>query len=343
MNDMRMRNRRIAAKYIISIIMLSVGLVVYLLAREPYTRFRDRTRDWMEDALWQTVGSIRTGIAQMRLPDNLRLGGAHTPPSGSGTQLESGVSDAPENAGGGLYFHETFYPYCAMLPDALKLIYNQVYANALSCNRERFTLVSTLSQQELQDVMNAVYNDHPELFWLDTSYAYGYVGEGLVVTLTLTYNAAVENFEQSKAQFEAAAAGIVEAAKQYVDDADKERYVHDRLMDMAVYDEASPMSQSAYSALVLGRSVCAGYARAFQYMMMQLSIPCYYCVGTAAGGDHAWNIVQLNGDCYNVDAAWNDAAGEVLGGYNYTYFNVPDGELSEHVRTGLSGRLPKCA
>ena len=97
------------------------------------------------------------------------------------------------------------------------------------------------------------------------------------------------------------------------------------------------MNQSAYSALVEGKSVCAGYARAYQYLMQRLGIPCYYCTGFA-GEDHAWNIVGLDDGYYNVDVTWDDTPGG-----EYDYFNKTDEDYADtHVRRDLSVNLPKC-
>ena len=38
-------------------------------------------------------------------------------------------------------------------------------------------------------------------------------------------------------------------------------------------------NQTAYSALVNGSTVCAGYSKAFQLLMTKLGIPTYYVVG----------------------------------------------------------------
>lgn len=103
------------------------------------------------------------------------------------------------------------------------------------------------------------------------------------------------------------------------------------------YDLTADMNQSAYSALVNGKSVCAGYARAYQYLLQQLGIPCYYCTGYS-GGDHAWNIVKLEDGYYNVDVTWDDAAA-----IRYDYFNKTDADFaSTHVRQNLSVYLPAC-
>ena len=49
-------------------------------------------------------------------------------------------------------------------------------------------------------------------------------------------------------------------------DADAEVAIHDALLSQISYDTAAEFNQSAYSALVNGVTVCAGYARAYQYL-----------------------------------------------------------------------------
>jgi len=103
------------------------------------------------------------------------------------------------------------------------------------------------------------------------------------------------------------------------------------------YDLGAAMNQSAYSALVNGRSVCAGYSRAFQYLMQEAGIPCYYCTGYA-GESHAWNIVGLEDGFYNVDVTWDDVPGG-----EYEFFNQSDEDFAgTHLRKELSVYLPPC-
>mgnify|MGYP006990155591 CR=1 FL=1 len=49
--------------------------------------------------------------------------------------------------------------------------------------------------------------------------------------------------------------------------------------------------------------------------MTQLGIPCYYCTGFA-GENHAWNIIRLDDEYYNVDVTWDDTTPNT-----YDYFN----------------------
>ncbi len=108
-------------------------------------------------------------------------------------------------------------------------------------------------------------------------------------------------------------------------------------MEQISYNVSAEMNQSAYSAMVNGEAVCAGYARAFQYLLQQLGIPCYYCTGYA-DESHAWNIVALDDGYYNVDVTWDDAAEG-----SYDFFNKTDADYKDsHVRQDMSVNLPTC-
>ncbi len=291
------------------------------------------------------AGGIRSTIEQLLLPVGKRvlaLGANADSIEGVG-ELVSGTGEAPENTGEDIAFSETLYPYRAMLSKDQQSVYNQAYANALSLNEGYFTLSESLTEAELIDVMSALINDQPGLFFLETRYSYGYLSNGSVVSLKLEYNRTAGNIATYRAAFETAAKDVVAAASKLSSDVEKEKYVHDYLMDGVSYDQSAALNQSAYSALVLGQSVCAGYSRAFQYLLMQLGIPCYYCEGTVDGGNHAWNIVLLGGGYYHVDTSWDDVTGDAYGQTSYAYFNLTDKKIgADHARRGLSVNLPAC-
>lgn len=260
------------------------------------------------------------------------------------------VAEAAGGAGGGaqteepdygytgenLNFDTAYYPYYGMLSQALQRVYRQVYANAQALKQD-FTPLESLTPQQMQNVMEAVYNDHPELFWMETAYACTYGANGGCTALSLQFNQTAGRLSESGRDFTAAANEIIAGAINYTTDFEKERYVHDALLGRVEYQTGAKMSQSAYSALVNRRTVCAGYARAFQYIMQQLNIPCYYCTGYS-GENHAWNIVLLDGDYYNVDLTWDDTQPGT-----YDYFNRSDAEFAgDHVRKSLSVYLPAC-
>ena len=156
--------------------------------------------------------------------------------------------------------------------------------------------------------------------------------------IDLSFNRTAQDLLREQTVFWQSADEIINAALALPDEYAREKYVHDSLTERITYDLSAEMSQSAYSALVDGRTVCAGYARAFQYIMQRLGVPCYYCTGYA-GESHAWNIVGMEDGYYNVDVTWDDTDG----GINYDYFNRSDSDYADtHSRRDLSVKLPPC-
>ena len=232
--------------------------------------------------------------------------------------------------------NDRYYPYYTMIEDNEKRLYKQIYQNIVSYETTFIPVVS-VDKDNVENAITAVYNDHPEIFWTDLDYSYKYLKNGEVVQIILTFNKTYKNIESSKQSFESSANKIIIEANKKSSDYEKEKYVHDALIRNITYDKNSDLNQSAYSALVYNLSVCAGYSKAFQYIMIRLDIPTYYVSGSA-GEDHAWNIVRLTDGYYNVDVTWDDTRNT-----SYNYFNIPDSEFSKtHVRTELSRYLPSC-
>ena len=239
------------------------------------------------------------------------------------------------NTGDGLEFDPLFYPHYQMLDEEGKKAYRQIYANANDL-LSSFAPAADIGAGGLKNAFSAVVNDHPELFWLDTAYGGMYTDSGSLIGIELSFNRTASGLDQARQNLERSAQGYVEEAQKLSAEEDKEKLVHDLLAKNTEYDLNAEMNQSAYSALVGGKTVCAGYSRAFQYILMQLGIPCYYCTGYA-GESHAWNIARIDGVFYNVDTTWDDA------GSNYSYYNKSDSDFSAtHIRTELGVYLPPC-
>lgn len=104
-------------------------------------------------------------------------------------------------------------------------------------------------------------------------------------------------------------------------DYDKEKKAYDIVCKNVVY-KTGEYDQSAYSAVMEGESVCAGYTKMFGIIMNASGID---TVGITGSG-HAWNKVRLYGKWYNVDSTWDDL-GNISGD---RYFNKSDA----NIRTG---------
>ena len=237
--------------------------------------------------------------------------------------------------GDGLTFDPLLYPYYQMLDEKGQHVYRQIYANANAMN-EAFIPIEEVTVPEIKNAMMAVYNDHPELFWLNTTFTCKYDKNKVCAELDLDYNMTKEELDKASPDFYNTANNILTDLAN-LSPYDKETRLHDLLIREIDYDQSADMNQSAYSALVEKKSVCAGYARAYQYLMQRMGIPCYYCTGYA-GQDHAWNIVALDDGYYNVDVTWDDTPGG-----EYDYFNKTDEDYANtHIRQDMSINLPQC-
>ena len=287
-------------------------------------------------------GYVAPSMDQMQIPEDVSGKTGFTPvqpeeqqiPDQEAQNLEETLGSG--ETGEGLSFSAEQYPYYQMLSEDQQSVYRQIYANAQNLT-EKFAPEKTVSASDVKTAFEAVIGDHPELFWMETGYSSKYLANGQCVEIDLKYNSTANDLENAKQKFDVAAQNLISGATNPGSDYEKEKYVHDALAAAVTYDLTADMNQSAYSALVNGKSVCAGYARAYQYLLQQLGIPCYYCTGYS-GGNHAWNIVKLDDGYYNVDVTWDDATT-----IRYDYFNKTDADFaSTHVRQNLSVYLPAC-
>ena len=253
------------------------------------------------------------------------------------------------------YFDPSYYPYYQMLGPGAQEAYSIIY-DGLSAGETSIKLSGGMSAEDVKNAFNMVLLDHPELFWVRTDFNYSYIEVTGAVTSAQFYfydfASTPEGLAQAKRDFDAAANAIISGARKFDTYAEKEVYIHDEINNSCEFNVNARYSQSAYSALVLHSSVCAGYARAFQYLMQKSGIPCFYCMGTAdskvvaaTGGtetSHSWNIVRTGISYCNVDVMWNDSVSDAYGRRQYPFFNLSDSDFKYHTRTGASVNLPSC-
>lgn len=112
-------------------------------------------------------------------------------------------------------------------------------------------------------------------------------------------------------------------------DYEKELALHDYLVTHCRYSEETMQAPGsdiyrAYGALVNGDAVCNGYAEALQLLFLCCGMRSEFVVGTADGIDHAWNLVELDGKWYHLDATWDDPKPDQGDNTLHAYFNLPD-------------------
>lgn len=183
----------------------------------------------------------------------------------------------------------------------------------------------------------ALCNDFPEYYWMPASY-YITVNSNNV-TLAFKRNHAEDGYgftktdiENNKEDFDDAVQRIIERTEKASSDFEKEVIIHDLLCKTAQYDSEFDWDDantvySAYGALVNGRAVCEGYARAFKLLCQYAGIECILVTGESKGVGHMWNMVKLEGNWYHVDVTWDDLRAEP----HHTYLNLTEIDiLADH-------------
>lgn len=111
----------------------------------------------------------------------------------------------------------------------------------------------------------------------------------------------------------------------------KVRAIHDYVVSHLTYDEGMTKF-TAYEALTEGKTVCQGYALLVHAMLREAGIPGQIIEGEAGGTLHAWNLVQLDGSWYHLDATWDDPLPNRGKQIRYTYYLRTDEEMrGDHI------------
>ena len=117
-------------------------------------------------------------------------------------------------------------------------------------------------------------------------------------------------------------------------DYQKVRGIYDYICNTVTYDydnleDASyKLKYTAYAAFINKTSVCQGYALMFYRLALELGVDTRLITGIGNGGAHAWNIVEIAGQYYNLDATW-DAGWQR---YGYNYFLRATANFDNHTR-----------
>lgn len=179
-----------------------------------------------------------------------------------------------------------------------------------------------LNADEADSIVEAVLNEHPDLYFVGSELGYSGIdsGEGFVVTtISPNYYTDMED-----AAFAAAVAEALKAVKSDMSDLEKAIVLHDYLAVNCEYDKINfdmgyvpPDSHSAYGALVNRTAVCDGYALAYKHLLNQVHIQCYMVESDAM--NHAWNLIELGGSYYQVDVTWDDPIWDLIGRARHEY------------------------
>lgn len=241
--------------------------------------------------------------------------------------------------------------YFGFLSDKEKKCYREMYNAFLQCKSGN--IIPTCEEDEMERVVSAIRNDHPEFFYVgDLGYThYTMGGQVQRTTLNAKYLDSGSVIESQRRMVETEAKAIIDSIPAGADEYGKVKHVYESIIKMTEYDLNSPENQTITSVLLYKRSVCAGYARTMQYILNKIGIPTTLVEGVSlkTGEQHAWNLCKLSDGYYYVDVTWGDASytnnadgNDKVESVNYDYLLVTSEELLRTHKIDSQVEMPVC-
>ena len=226
---------------------------------------------------------------------------------------------------------KTDYAYETLTDDYVKELYMRIAKSVDTVYAPNITTTGSLSDYQITQAVEAYKNDHPETFWLKGSSLF--VPYGDTTSVKLDYTVQNDKLIAAKKKFNIAVASVLKNLPSG-NDFEREEYINNYIIDNCRYDEEAAENDDvqgnendAYGALVDGKAVCEGYARAFQLLCNKANIDSVLLSGIADSDNHAWNGVKIGGDWYQIDVTWDDVDDFIYD--SHEYFNLTDSLMYE--------------
>lgn len=177
-------------------------------------------------------------------------------------------------------------------------------------NRDtNFSFLYKGTKEEFKENINKVIrqaysrNDYLERSWLEVKPLAKVTSNGINTEVNVTYISTKEEEEYVDRELSRITNSII---NENMSSLEKVRVINDYIVNRYEYDY-SLQSVSPYSALTTSKTVCQGYAMTAYKMLNYAGIENKIVVGTAREISHAWNLVQVDGNWYQLDVTNNDS------------------------------------
>ncbi len=223
------------------------------------------------------------------------------------------------------------------LNEAEKIAYKKIL-DGLKTYKNKIS-VTGIDTSQVERVLMAIDNDHPEVFWVQELAYYFNEYNDQVSQVEVKYDYDETEKERRQGEIENAYSQYLRGIDGVSDDYEIVKYTYEYVVKNTVYGE-NEEDQNIYSVFGRKESVCAGYAKAVKYLLDRQGIDCSYVAGFVdIQGAHAWNLVLIDGDYYYLDATWGEFEGDLDPEKNisYDYFAVTTKtlELSHEIDNSL--------
>lgn len=207
----------------------------------------------------------------------------------------------------------------SLLSEDEKTVYNAVLDSILGFKAELSDFGSTVTDSQIQKIVEYIQRDHPEIFWFQHGTKFYFDTTTRVVNkLEFVYCMTQEEASRRQAEIDAEIHSFMNSVTEIMSDYEVALHIYENVIKLVDYDtiglERQKKSEltsdvpddlrSIYGVFVNKKAVCAGYSKAFQYLLNICGMECVYVTSNT----HAWNLIKLEGDYYHVDVTWGDGS-----------------------------------
>ncbi len=197
------------------------------------------------------------------------------------------------------------------IPAGMKKVYKDI-SLSLEKASNKVALPRSCSDRDVIEILCRCLLDIPEVFWLSSSIK----TQVKTFTKEMTVSEIIPqspSLSHMRNELESKTNDICsnQVLRSCRTDAEKLKYIYQYLQEHTVYDDEAaknydihPFAHTAYGAIVMGKSVCDGNAKATALLCKKLNIPCIGVSGTLKGGGHSWTMVQCENIWYHMDATY---------------------------------------
>ncbi len=268
--------------------------------------------------------------------------------SADGKQLNEGVkynfTVGGQNSSNGEISIENYNQYYNAVKDALSNYKDTLVLNITNYDRSTYNL----------GVIDKVLQDNPNLRdWYSSAGSNVESSSSTKMTINFKYDDTKQNLIAKENTIQQKVDQVVNSVTTpQMKDYEKELALHDYVVNNTEYDQRAGSadmpddSYTAYGVLVNKTAVCQGYADAMDRLLTAAGIECKMVIGQGNDGDgwisHAWNIVKIQGQYYQMDSTWDDPVtndGSKL--LSHSYFNRTDSQIAKNHEWDKSD-YPEC-
>jgi len=214
--------------------------------------------------------------------------------------------------------------------------YNNLLNSITSFSSTAYFPAESISYKDIDSIINEVLDDHPEIFYFQHAGTKIYSDGKIELKYKYPTNQMKEMVQKQETKINSI---LKETIKPGYSDFEKVKAIHDYIVLNTAYDwenfkqnKVPEASYTPYGLFVNGVAVCEGYSKTMKLLLEKVGIETHYVTGKANDGNHAWNLVKIDGEYFYIDATWNDPVPNKAGEVSYKYFLVPTSILKkDHV------------